>query len=544
LANLDPVPALPTARIRVLVIGLIAAAALLWVPIALRAAPAHAGPYQVSIMMDDDSLVYRDDRTRDRTMAKMKSLGVDYVRVTVLWSVVALGAKPGHGHFNPQVPSSYPVRNWDRYDGVVRSAQRLGLKVYLDVTGPGPSWSHETPPAADSRDAATWMPSSRAFYDFVRAVGTRYSGRYKARNHQVLPRVNVWALWNEPNQGGWLTPQWAYNPSLHRVAPASPAIYRNLFLYGRKALDDTGHGHDFVMAGETAPLGGGGHGDRSPIAPKTFIRELFCMDPSGHAYTGSSAAARGCGAFDKFGPLRASAWAHHPYGKYSAPNKRDPNPDAITMANINDLPTLLDQAAAATHHVAAGMPIMSTEFGYETNPPDPYITTTLAQQADYINEGDFLAWSNPRVLGNTQFLLTDAAPLRQYPKTSRRYWFTYQSGLLFQNGKPKPALAAYLLPFVAVGPVGTDASGHHLYGLWGQLRFRPHPLPSGTPRDYVQIQFQPSGSGTWTPLGAPIGVTNSQGFFGGGVAVPGHGSLRAVYFGAGGHISRAVAVAG
>ena len=89
--------------------------------------------------------------------------------------------------FKPQVPSSYPTRNWDRYDGVVRSAQALGLKVYLDVTGPGPSWSHQRPPRADSRDAATWMPSSRAFYDFVRAVGTRYSGHYRARNHRILP---------------------------------------------------------------------------------------------------------------------------------------------------------------------------------------------------------------------------------------------------------------------------------------------------------------------------------------------------------------------
>ena len=299
------------------------------------------------------------------------------------------------------------------------------------------------------------------------------------------------------------------------MVPASPAIYRNLYLYGRKALDDTGHGHDFIMAGETAPLGGGGHTDRSPIAPKEFIRELFCMDSSGHAYAGASASARGCSAFDKLGPLRATAWAHHPYTKYLPPNKPDPNHDAITMANINDLPALLDQAARVTHHVASGLAIMSTEFGYETNPPDPFVGIPLDKQAEYLNEGDFLAFSSPRLVGNTQFLLTDAAPLRQYPKSSKHYWFTYQSGLQFFGGKPKPAQAAYMLPFVVTGPSGTDASGSQLYGVWGQLRFRPHPLPPGTPADLVQIEFEASGSKTWTAVGSPIAVFPARGFFGG-----------------------------
>jgi len=529
--------------------AVLVALSLLLVMAATRATPAHASPAQLSVMMDDDQLVYRDDRTRDRALASMKALGVDMVRVTLLWSVVADHARSTPAQrrrFVASNPSTYPVRNWDRYDGVVRTAQRLGIAVYFDVTGPGPSWGHGRAPASHRADQRTWMPKAREFYKFVTAVGRRYSGTYRARNHQVLPRVVVWSLWNEPNQGGWLTPQWAYNRGLHRVAPASPAIYRSLFLYGRKALDDTGHGRDYIFAGETAPLGSHRHSTRSAMYPKQFIRELLCAGPTGRPFRGASAASRGCTMFDKFGPLRAVAWAHHPYTKRLPPTVRDRSRDSITMANLAHLPNLLDQLARSTHHVASGLSIISSEFGFETNPPDPYNGTSLAKQAEYINVADYLAFANPRVAGQTQFLLTDAAPLRQYPRTSRKYWFTYQSGLYFLGQKPKPALRAYVLPIHAFGPSGTDPrTGRHLYSVWGQLRFR-RPIGPMSP-ERVTIEFRPSGGGAWRAAGPEVAVTNSQGFFGAYVPVGGSGSLRAHWRGSAAPrdwISREVRVGG
>ena len=530
----------PPRRVAVLALALAAILALC----ALRTGPgavgtAHASDTQVSIMMDDDQLVYRNDATRNRAMKKMKALGVEYVRVTVLWSVVALHARDtsaARRRFKPTQPNTYPKFNWDRYDGVVREAKALGLGVYLDVTGPGPSWSHDPAPRGDSHDADTWMPHAKDFYDFVAAVGKRYSGTYRARNRQILPRVSVWALWNEPNQGGWLTPQWQHGRAV------SADIYRNLFLYGRKALDDTGHGRDFIMAGETAPLGSTNHGVRSPTYPKTFLRELMCADSHDHPLSASAAAARGCSAFEKFGPIRATAWAHHPYTKYLPPTVRDRAPDAVTMANIGDLPNLLDDLARNTHNVGTGMLVMSTEFGYETNPPDPFSGIALDKQAEYINEGDYEAFRNPRVAGNTQFLLNDAAPLRQYRRGSKRYWFTYQSGLLFNNSKPKPSLTSYLLPFDVIGSnFGTDpATGHRLYGVWGQLRFLAKPL---TAPSLVFIEFRAAGSRSWQAI-EPIGVYSTEAFFGGLVPVPGPGQLRAHFVSAGQRYSRTVPVKG
>src|SRR6059058_1952981 len=70
--------------------------ALLIVAMAIVAIPARASDTQYSIMMDDDQLIYSGDAVRDAALHKMASAGVDIVRVTVLWSVVANGAKTGH----------------------------------------------------------------------------------------------------------------------------------------------------------------------------------------------------------------------------------------------------------------------------------------------------------------------------------------------------------------------------------------------------------------------------------------------------------------
>jgi hypothetical protein len=213
------------------------------------------------------------------------------------------------------------------------------------------------------------------------------------------------------------------------------------------------------------------------------------------------------------------------------------------MANIDALPTLLDNLAASTQHIASGLPIVSTEFGYETNPPDPFSGQPLSKQADWINIGDFLAYVNPRIVGQAQLQLYDAPPLRQYPRTSKKHWFTYQAGLLFANGRPKPAFSTYQLPFFTF-PAGDDpGTGQHRYGVWGQLRFHDGLVSAQSP-DQVQIEFRASGSGAWQPLGSALAITNRQAFFVTVATVPGAGSLRAHWAQPGqpDHVSRAIPV--
>src|SRR3954453_7395042 len=142
---------------------------------------AHASSNQLSIMQDDDQLVYRDDATRDAALRTMKALGVDVVRVTVLWKNVAAKVTRKKARTKDMsVPRNYGVKTWNRYDNLVRSAQQLGIGVYFSVTGPAPAYAHAKGPKKERqvvKDA--WQPSPTQFGTFVTALGRRYSGTYK-----------------------------------------------------------------------------------------------------------------------------------------------------------------------------------------------------------------------------------------------------------------------------------------------------------------------------------------------------------------------------
>jgi hypothetical protein len=504
---------------------------------ALLAPAAHASPLQTSIMMDDDLLIYRNDATAARALTQMKSLGVDTIRVTVLWSVVANNARPTKAEiaklkgkaktkaqrqarrFNATNPSTYPVQNWDRYDNLLKAAADRGIRVYFNVTGPGPLWASTTPPKKLRRLAATYKPKVGAFKQYVTAVGKRYNGTYRDENGSrgTLPRVSMWSLWNEPNQGGWLTPQWETRGG-QKVA-TSPILFRKLYQAGYQGLVASGHrvDNDVILLGETAPLGSDAKTEKSPMRPKQFLRELFCIGPDGNPYTGRAASVRDCGDFASKGPLRATGYAHHPYTKNVAPTVRDASPDSLTMANIDELGTTLDDIAAKTNNLPSGLPLFMTEFGFETNPPDTFSGIAPNLQAKYDVLGEYMAYGDPRISSQAQFLLADVAPDRKHKKSSKAYWFTYQSGLFYTAGKligtAKPSAYSYAIPFLAT-PTGLDpATGLPSYSFWGQLRL----LANGLPGAAATIQFRPKdGSLDWTAVGPPIAIdpaTNPMAYF-------------------------------
>ena len=478
-------------------------------------AAARANDSQLSIMMDDDHLLYRGDAVRDDTLRRMQALGVDYVRVSVLWNVVAQDAKKGRKRakqFRGDKPGTYPAGNWDRYDRLVRAANRIGIRLYFNVTGPGPRFAMGKAPKGTKKYKDTWYPKTGEWFKFVKAVGLRYSGLYRDENDSgaVLPRIGFWSVYNEPNQPGWLMPQWK------KGIAWAPVLYRDLWYYGRAALDATGHKDDTVLIGETAPLGNSNRNDGSPIYPKRFIREFLCLDAKNRPYTGAAAKKRRCGTLDKIGELRYAAWAHHPYTKKLAPTKRSGDKDAITMANVGELGGLLDIAKAKGRKLPAQTFTAMTEFGYETNPPDKFSGVSLAKQAEYITEGDHLAFLDKQVVANTQFLLRDVPEIRKFKKSDKRRYFTYQSGLYFTNGKAKPSAIAYRFPFLITDRTGSATT------FWGQTRF----LPANTPVN-VTIQFKAPGQPNWADVGAA--PTNGQGFFVGSVPSGAAGTYRAMF---------------
>lgn len=463
----------------------------------------------VSIMQDDNQLIHGNRSQLRNAISRMKGLGVEAVRATLLWKLVAPDstAKRKPRGFNGAKPGAYPAHAWDRFDDLVVSATVRGLAVYLNPTGPGPRWAHKKAPVKATQ--GTYRPSAKQFGKFVRAVGRRYSGSYRDENNgrRILPRVSFWGLWNEPNQPGWLTPQGEEVPGAGMIAVA-PHLYRDLLVASARALLATGHADDTVLIGELAPLGSAKkpNGARGSLRPGLFLREMFCLNSRYRPFTGAAAEARGCGKVDRLGVLERFprlGFGHHPYTRKRAPTKPARQRDVMDIGNVNALPRALDKIAARTGLLPPELPVFFTEFGYQTLPPDPFRGVSPALQAQYINQSDFIAWRNPRIFSVAQFQLYDVPPRTDFPRGTPAYWATYQSGIYtaLPEGKAKLAVAAYKFPLV-VRRKGSTAR------IWGQVRF----APNGATYSIV-LQSRAPGSSTWVRSGDPVQVTHSQGYF-------------------------------
>ena len=211
--------------------------------------------------------------------------------------------------------------------------------------------------------------------------------------------------------------------------------------------------------------------------PVPFLRAVYCVGPNLRPLSGGAASAFGCptsgpaSSFVAQHPgLFSSSYAHHPYGFEAAPNRRDPIRSYITLYNIPSFERTLNRIFGAYgQHRPGGVPLYLTEWGFKTNPPNPYIRTTLSEQAAWLNQGEYMMWTEPYVKQYTQFLLLDSPPKPHTRKGSALYWSTFQTGLEFQNGRPKPSYAAFRVPLW----LPNARHGRHV-AVWGQLRPAAH----------------------------------------------------------------------
>ena len=553
------------------------------------AAAAHASHAPESIFQDDDHLIYADTATVTHVLDLLQGLGVDRIRVTVEWKDIAPNPAsttepPGFDATNPYDYTLYKYGGspgiWNPYDRVIELAEARGIGVDFNVTAPGPLWAMQQAPVTrqfGSRPADHYDPSATDFGQFVQALGTRYSGTYvppapppstttttnplpitiplvtaggrattvtsttPSPTTSPLPRVDYWSMWTEPDQPGWLAPQWRTVDG--QQVPDSPRIYRALMDAGISGLYVTGHtfSTDTILVGETAPEGAvgavkvGGHeryysetGFYDAMAPMVFIRALYCVNSNYRRLTGTAASVLGCptsGSAQAFvnanpGLFDATGFAHHPYFFLFPPNYSSPDANFVPIADLGRLERGLDRMLAA-YGVRRQIPIYLTEYGYQTNPPDPYQVVSPAEQAVYINEADYMAWRDPRVRSVSQFLLYDAGPDAAYPPSSYNYWDTFQTGLVYGPGssrehREKPAFAAYRLPiWIPTQRVALRSTTL----VWGMLRLAPKDtaqkaliqwrgrrgsyrtiktvdVPASAVYGYFEVRVKPPGTGT------------------------------------------------
>jgi hypothetical protein len=311
--------------------------------------------------------------------------------------------------------------DWSTADSVLDGLHARNIDTVLQLAG--------TPRWANGGRSPNYIPTSGStFRDFATAAATRYRW------------VTRWLVWNEPNQLRWLRPASARLYTQRLLNPAYAAIHSVI-------------GGARVAGGGTAPRGSTGG-----LSPVSFLLGMHAA----HA--------------------RLDAYAHNPYPL--DPKRESPlrggctHCSTITMATISKLVRL----------VAVNFPrarIWLSEYGYQSNPPDRLLGVSLANQARYLSEGNYVAYRTPRVDLLIHFLYQDE------PNTAR-----FQSGLVTLAGRVKPALAAFRLPLAETRRTASSTS------LWGQI---------AAPESGTTVRIERLQGSVWRTVG--VAQASGRGFF-------------------------------
>ena len=417
----------------------------LLVVLALLPAAASASARQYALFQDEN-LITENGGTRAGTLDEVRALGADMIKVQMNWATVAPGTRRRPVGFDATDPAQYP--GWGRYDEVLAMAKARGFQVMFALAPPAPGWA--TPTRGD-RTGVT-RPSAREFGRFATAAARRYPG------------VDVWTLWNEPNHPGHLYPQ-----STRGGRPVAPHHYRAMVRAAVRGLTRGGVGRDPILFGELLPIGKAVSGPKRNIKPLRFLRAFF----SGRAISG------------------LDGFAYHPYTRSGGPLVREPSADDATIRSYGRVLRALDSARARGKlRSKRKLPIWNTEFGFQTNPPDPFGARLRSVPRFWSISELWLSYSNRRVKSISQYTMNDQPG-------DPSLW---QSGLRFANGAAKSDVYRnYRLP-ILVRQLGPGAV---------EVRGATRPFGAGSS---VQV-FQRGRRGGFKPLGGAVPVRNVRGYF-------------------------------
>jgi hypothetical protein len=478
---------LPGARaLRVVVLAVLFAACL--------AAPAAAERQALeTILQDDAELLHGTDEEVRAAMAQVREFGVDRVRLTAAWSVLTRDADAKQRpDFDAADPAAYEQVRWAGLDRAVRLAHEQGLSVMIDVGFWAPLWATQD---AEPFRART-RPDPRAYADFALAVARRYDGGFvppapkpdevvepsqdasfldsvfgpvpgQRQEEPVgsstapppvdlgpLPRVDVLALWNEPNHQAFLLPLWHKRPG-ERARPAAPAHYRAMVHAAYGAIKAV-RSDVKVLVGATSSMGDHTGRGKAGIPPLMFIRSLACVDRRLRPLRRGDCAG--------FAPVPGDGWTHHPYSLDARPDQPSPfwAPDNAKMGDLPRLTRLLDRLVRLGRLSRGLRSVWLTEYGYESRTYPGRPVFGLDEQAVFLTWAEYLAWRNRRVKTYAQFLLRDL-PYLGPANPVRRPQGHWESGLLFADGRPKPMAESFRVGLHA------ERLGRRTE-LWGRVR--------------------------------------------------------------------------
>lgn len=365
-----------TARLRTLTLAA-ACAGLAVIPVAADGAP------PAPLGVQDDRLTSGPVASVPDRLRVLNATGTKVTRVDVLWSLLA-PTRPRR----PADPAD-PAYDWARLDAIVQGLRERRI-VPIVVVYSSPPWAAGGRRAPRGSEVNPNAPSPSQFAAVMRALATRYSGRYRpAGQARPLPQVRHWELWNEPNLSGFLRPQFRGRRAvgLTRYIAMVRRAYPQVKRANRRAV---------VIAGVAGP-----------------------RSSTGRTGTGARRWAEGLARSS----ARFNAYSQHVYPAAA------PRQNTRAFPAWRTLPQLLDTLDAVPRR--RGIPVYITEAGYTTaRTPYRNVSVSKSQQARYLRQIARL-------------------PILRSPRIQVVMWFNLQDnrnwpgGLRRAGGRLKPSHAAF-----------------------------------------------------------------------------------------------------
>jgi hypothetical protein len=332
------------------------------------------------VALQDDRLPVAPIETLPARLDMIEETGVTTTRVDLQWAAIA-PSRPA----DPRDPDD-PAYDWGRTDLIM-----LGLSE-RDITPIVAQYNTPAWASGGVREPGivenTLAPDPADYADFMFALATRYSGAMTSPGGDTLPELRRFEIWNEPNLGGFLKPQFedgrpvALDNYAAMVTAAHPAI--------KEANPDA-----IVIAG----VGG----------PRSSTSE------SG---IGAIEWARGLAERD----IPLDAYSQHIYPAAA------PREATSVVPSWSSLGRFLDELDA----FRPGLPLYITEAGY-TTAVTPFRATAVTEQeqADYLDQ----IYELPQI---------------QSERIRTVVWFNFQdnvnwpAGLLREDESRKPSYEGFL----------------------------------------------------------------------------------------------------
>lgn len=287
------------------------------------------------VAVQDDHLPVDPIETIPSRMDLIADTGVTTTRVDLQWAAIA-PSRPA----DPRDPGD-PAYDWARTDLIMLGLAERDITPIISVyyTPPWASGGRSEPGVVPN----VLAPDPQAFGDFMAALAARYSGDHASPAGDALPEVRHFELWNEPNLGGFLRPQFegdrpvALDAYAAMVEAAYPAI--------KEANPDA-----IVIAGVGGPR--------------------------------SSTTSTGIGAIEWVRGLAERKIPLDAYSQHVYPALPPLEPTTV-VPSWSSLGRFLDELDA----FRPGLPLYITEAGYTTSPtPFRGTAVTEEQQAQYLTE--------------------------------------------------------------------------------------------------------------------------------------------------------------